>query len=127
MRYVLQPRVLAAPPPLDISADMYRAIKDARSILGAAFELEENFDLLIGNYIELEQSALNIAAEALARHRHDYADLFSVRADVNRRVVNFLSTARLFLDQLPQKVQGCRCEYSSIKQQLVEFYDSSFE
>lgn len=127
MRYVLQPRLLTPPPPLDVSADRYQALKDARSTLAAAFELEENFDLLVGNYLEFEQSALNIAAEALARRRHDYTDLFEIRADVNRRAVNFLSTARLFLDQLPQKVGRCRCEYSSIKQQLAESYDASFE
>jgi hypothetical protein len=127
MRYVLQPRLLSPPPPLDISADRYRAIKEARNTLTAAFELEENFDLLVGNYLELEQSALNVATESLARRRHDYADLFDIRADVNRRAVNFLSTARLFVDQLPQKVEGCQCEYASIKQQLAESYGASFE
>lgn len=127
MRYVLQPRLLAPPPPLDISAERYQAIKDARSTLAAAFELEENFDLMVGNYLELEQSALDVASEALARRRHEYTDLFSIRADVNRRAVNFLSTARLFLDQLPQKVQRCHCEYSSIKLLLAKSYDDSFE
>jgi hypothetical protein len=127
MKYVLQPRLLAPPPPLEISAERYHAIKGARHVLAAAFELEENFDLLVGNYLELERSALEVATEALARRCHEYAEVFAIRADVNRRAVNFLSTARLFLDQLPQKIQRCGCEFSSVKALLAQSYDASFE
>jgi hypothetical protein len=96
-------------------------------VLAAAFEIEENFDLLVGNYLELEQSALNIAAEAVAKRHQDYTDIFSIRADVNRRVINFLSTARLYLDQLPQKTKRCGCDFSNIKNMINTHYDSRFE
>jgi hypothetical protein len=56
MKYYLQPALLAPPPPLRIKKQEYEQLTEARSLLNAAFPLEENFNLLIGNYLELENS-----------------------------------------------------------------------
>lgn len=93
----------------------------------AGFPIEENFDLLIGNYLELEQTALFLAASDMVRHRSDYHEFFEVRADLNRRAVNLLSTARLYVDQVQQRISACDHDKIPIKAALAQRYDANFE
>ncbi len=125
--YYLQPAVLAPPPALRITKKEFDALSDARRKLVAGFPIEENFDLLIGNYLELEQTALSLAALDMVRCRTSYQDFFEVRADLNRRAVNLLTTARLYVDQIQQMISDCGHEKEPIKAALSEQYDNSFE
>jgi hypothetical protein len=127
MKPYLQPALLSPPPPLEIEEAEYSILLQSRPVLDAAFSFEENYDLLVGNYIELEYAALSLSAESMLRQRHDYEDLFEVRAELNRRVVNFLSAARLFVDQLPQRIALCGGEKDELKAKLSSEYDVSFE
>ena len=126
MKPYLQLDHLSPSPPLEIEEAEYSLLLQSRPVLNAAFSFEENYDLLIGNYIELENAALSHAAESMVRQRHDYHDLFEVRAEINRRVVNFLSAARLFVDQLPQHIEQCGGEKDELKAKLSSEYDASF-
>ncbi|WP_156919276.1 hypothetical protein [Azovibrio restrictus] len=96
--YYLQPAVLAPPPALRITKKEFDALSDARRKLVAGFPIEENFDLLIGNYLELEQTALSLAALDMVRCRTSYQDFFEVRADLNRRAVDFLHASRVYVE-----------------------------
>lgn len=127
MKFRLQPRMLSPPAAMEIDEAEYRLLRSSRPILIAAFELEENFDLLIGNYLELEKSALSITADAMVRRRHGYEDLFELRAETNRRAINFLNTARLLLDQMMQKVKRCGGDSTDIKALLSAYYGNQFE
>ena len=102
--YYLQPAVLAPPPPLRITKNEFESLIDARQKLVSGFPIEENYDLLIGNYLELEQTSLSLAASDMVRNRQDYQEFFEVRAELNRRAVNLLTTARLYVDQIQQKI-----------------------
>jgi hypothetical protein len=104
MKPFLKPALLAPPPALEISDTEYLELKRARPILSAAFSFEENYDLLVGNYLEFENAALSITAASIARRRFDYQEMFELKADMNRREVNFLSSAWLFVDQILQRV-----------------------
>lgn len=127
MDHYLQRAVLDPNPPMEITAEEYHRLVEARSILNAAFSLEENYDLLVGNYIELENSALTLATSTMAQRRHEYEDMFELTAEMNRRAVNFLSTARLFVDQIRQRVGACGCDNVLVKTKMNEEYDKSFE
>lgn len=127
MKHYLQPCVLGAPPPLDLTEAQYRELENASKILNAAFALEENFDILLGNYVELESTALAIAASAFVRQELEYGDFFRTRAKVNRRAVNLLSTARLYIDQLPRNAGKVGLDPAQVRQWLAEQYDANFE
>jgi hypothetical protein len=127
MKYYLQPALLAPPPPLEISQQEYDFLRNSREVLEAAFGIEENFDLLVGNYLELEHAALAIATSAVARHLSEYQEMFELRAEMNRRAVNLLSTARLFVDQLPQRFKECGQDGDEAKEWLRDQHASSFE
>lgn len=127
MKPYLQPAFLTPPPLLEIEEYEYLLLERSRPVLNAAFSFEENYDLLVGNYLELENSTLTLTAESIVRQRHEYQDMFELRAELNRRMVNFLSSARLFVDQLPQRIGECGGNKEEIKSKLKIEYDASFE
>lgn len=127
MKYFLQPALLSPPPPLEISEQEFLDLKDAKVVLNAAFAIEENFDLLIGNYLELETSALSLVANAMVRQVSEYQEMFELRAEINRRAVNLLTAARLFVDHLPQRYKDCNRDPTEVKTLLSGEYDGHFE
>ena len=58
MNSYLRKNVLGIEPILPITDEQFKALAEARSVLSAAFALEESYDLLIGNYVEFEQELL---------------------------------------------------------------------
>jgi hypothetical protein len=127
MDYYLQPAFLAPPPSMEITEGEYQDLLSSRIVLNAAFSLEENYDLLIGNYLELENSALALATTTMVRQSHEYHDMFELTSELNRRAVNFLSSARLFVDQILQRVRACGGERSGIEKHFNKEYDDAFE
>jgi hypothetical protein len=112
---------------MEITEEYYLELKSARLILDAAFSFEENYDLLVGNYLELERSALALSAATVVRQNYEYHDMFEITAEMNRRAVNFLSSARLFVDQLLQRVGACGGEKEEVKRRRSAEYDAAFE
>jgi hypothetical protein len=126
MEYVLQPELLSPPPAQPITEERFNHLKTARTVLIAAFDIEESFDLVVGNYLEMEGSGLNLALSAAVRAKHDYTDLFEVRAELGRRVVNLLSSARMFIDCLPSSAAGCGIDKAEVEKWLNAEYDGHF-
>lgn len=127
MKHYLQPAQLDPPPPLEISQQEYDLLRNSRKVLDAAFGIEENFDLLVGNYLELEHASLAITTSAVARHLSGYHEMFELQTEMNRRAVNLLSTARLFSDQLPQRFSECGQDGNKAKDWFRDQHASSFE
>lgn len=130
MNTYLRQHVIGPAPEVPISDAQFEAAKSARVVLTAAFALEESFDLLIGNYIEVEQELLTAAAANAARSTNTYEDFFELRSTVNRRVVNLLTAGRLYLDQAPQHLAKCAQDATTaradFKKRTNDHYDASF-
>lgn len=130
MNTYLRQYVIGPAPKIPISDAQFEAAKAARVVLAAAFALEESYDLLIGNYIEVEQELLTAAAANAARGVNTYEDFFELRSTVNRRVVNLLTASRLYLDQAPQHLATCAqnptTARADFKQRTNDHYDASF-
>ena len=128
IKYVLQPHLLAPPPEQPITHDQFGALRSARKVLIAAFDFEESFDLLVSNYVEMEDAGLSLALGATVRRRlRRYQDMHEMRAELNRRVVNFLSSARLFIDYLPQRAEDCGVDKAIVAALRSAEYDKHFE
>lgn len=127
MDYFLKRAVLAPSIMLEISQQRYDEIKKATQILSAAFALEETYDLLVGNFIELETSALSLAAKSMMQAPHHYDEMFELNAQMNRRAVNFLTTAKMFVDQLQQRIGTCGGDKAAAKAETSKHYDMLFE
>lgn len=129
MRYYLRQQIIGRAAELQITEAEFKCIVAAKELLTGAFALEESYDLLVANYIELEQELLAAAAETLVRDMHEYQDFFYLRSTINRRVVNLLTTTRLYLDQAPQYLSTCAADSHAakieLKKRLSEHYDTS--
>lgn len=107
MKYIVRKRALGSFPQIDISLDEFNALKAARATLSSAFAMEEKYEILVANYLELEKEALLLAATSAVRTALEYSEFFQIRSVLNVRLVNLLTAARLYLDQLPQDVADC--------------------
>ena len=89
---------------------LYRAMNSTRhsdqSTLRNALSIEEKYEILLSNFIEFEQTALTQVLSNAVRDLDTYDKFFENRVALNARLVNFLSAARLYLDQLPQHMIG---------------------
>lgn len=130
MRHFLRQLVLNPAPEIPISDQEFSTAQDARNALSSAFALEEAYDLVVSNYIELEQEALGAAAKVGCREARDYDDFFELRSTLNRRFVNLLSACRAYLDQAPQLLSACTEDSDTVRVELKSclsrHYDSSF-
>lgn len=131
MRYLLRKSVLDTVPEVDISAEEFASLKAARPVLSNAFAIEEKYEIVIANYLDLEKQLLDIAATNSVRAMHGYAELFEIRSVLNIRLVNLLTATRLYLDQLLLHIRDCVPEESNaaelVNAKRAEEYDTHFE
>lgn len=107
-RYVIGVRDLDGHPEFEISESDYRDIRQARNVVLAALGVEETYELLVTNFLDFERELLDITVEHSVRSNFLlFDDFFHVRHRASRRIVNLLTSARLFIDQLPQRIGHC--------------------
>jgi hypothetical protein len=115
---------------ISITNDDFQKIKNASDVLVSAFALEEAYDLVVANYIELEQEILSASVSEVCRESQSYNDFFGLRSTINRRFVNLLSTCRSYLDQTPQLLTRSAENPSDARNQFnigrSKHYDASF-
>ena len=128
MRYVLRIAVLGRFPEIVVDIDRYSRIKQSKAILNHSLSIEEKYEILIQNYLEFEKGLLNVAANDMIKRPIDYADFFDMKLVFNRLIVNLLTSAKLYVDQLHRHVRSCLPEdsdaLSKTKALLSEQYDS---
>lgn len=126
----IRKNVIGNAPEVPIDDAQFEAIAQARVVLAAAFALEESYDLLIGNYVEVEQELLAAAARSAVRNLSECQDFLELRSTINRRVVNLLTATRLYLDQAPQRLRDCavdpRTARTEFKKRTNHHYDAFF-
>jgi hypothetical protein len=113
--YNLRTNVLGNVPEISIDEKSYQALRHARNVLINGFAIEEKYEILISNYLEFEKRILSATAECMVRAPVEYSDFFEVRLDLNIRLVNLLTSARLYVDRLGRDVRGCLPERGDIE------------
>ena len=111
-----------------ISEAEFDAIRAAKQRLMFGVGIEEKIDLVLENYAELERSLIDMALEHSIFPGKINALLDGGTHLVNRRIANFLTTARLYLDQLAHdlsKIHGKASDtYKNFKKSTNVEYDS---
>ncbi len=87
-----------------ISAEEFAAAQRARVTLSVGLGVEEKFDIALENHADLERHLLDMALEySLFPGRIDEL-LNHARRSTNRRLTNYLATARLYVDQVKHDI-----------------------
>jgi uncharacterized protein YjiS (DUF1127 family) len=91
---------------IELSKGEYDAISRARMSVQAAVGVEQNFALLVDNYVEYERELLELASQLVVRPEASlkWREVQSQILRANRRLANLLSSARLYLDQLRSEI-----------------------
>lgn len=131
MEYFLKKDFLEPVPVIKISAKFYSKLKYARKILVTAFELEQAYEIILNNFLDLEKQTLSISSTHLIKEIHQYAEFFELRSVLNTRFVNLLASTRFYLDYTPHHIQFFNNDEFNFhllyKKKCSEKYDSHFE
>lgn len=131
MKYTIRVWASGAFPELSIEEDRYNSLKQARHCLSAALAIEEKYELLLSNYLDLEKECLSITSDYMVRSSTDYSGFFDIRLAFNKRVVNLLTSTKLYIDQIQQHVKACLPDREDIGNEVKALfsaeYDKNFE
>ncbi len=99
MKYIITPKLVGLKEVIEIDEQEYKDIKNPKVNLLELFYIEEDFDLVLENYIEYEIELLSIASRTMIFPNDDYYSISRDRKTISRRIMNLLSTCRAYLDQ----------------------------
>lgn len=115
-------------PEIEITENKFQSLNKANKVLKAAMSIEEKYEIIISNYLELEKESLSISSSNMLRRSHNYSYYFDVRSTFNRRIVNLLTSTKLYLDQIYKQIEVCNVDLVSIiKKETNKEYDNAFE
>lgn len=80
----------------------FETILNARDILRDAKDYEERYEMLLGNFLDLEKFFSDYTIESQLSFSYKYESLSVIFMDANRRVMNLLTTFKSYLDQSPR-------------------------
>jgi hypothetical protein len=131
MKYILRIHALGKYPELELGKEEFESLKIAHEALSEGLAIEEKYEILISNYQEFEKEILDHASQSMIRTPIDYDDFFQVRVGFNRKLVNLLTAARLYIDQLHRHIGAIQRDKSGIKEQIKQLFseecNKSFE
>ncbi|WP_442960864.1 hypothetical protein [Pseudoalteromonas sp. SWYJZ98] len=128
LKYRLTINAAGRSPVLEIDEEKFNSIVTALNQLSAAMAIEEKYELLIGNYLDLEKEVLNVTAEDILYSSSEYSGFFDIRLACNKRIVNLLTSTKLYIDQIQQHTKICVPDSSSkVKAFFSKEYDENFE
>ncbi|MCL2024877.1 MAG: hypothetical protein FWG78_03790 [Coriobacteriia bacterium] len=116
--YYIASRIVAYQTKQPISESEFEAIERAKRYIEYGLSIESKFNILLDNYTELEKELLSTAAEYSVHHGRAERLLVEGIPLFNRRVANLLTTARLYLDQIPHDLSSL---YGKDSTQLKKF------
>jgi len=126
MRYGLTRRVLGFQSFVEISADHYENARAAKVNLQTFLRIEENFDLLLANYADLERDLLDIALRTLVYQQPGWSSAMDNLSSTIRRLMNLLTVIRSYADHVPRHVGKAigKAEGEKIRSWLREVYEN---
>lgn len=127
MKFILCQSPNNTPPDVEISKDKFNQLKVAKVCLAGALAIEEKYELLISNYLDFEKECLNITADHMVRESISYANFFDINITLNRRMVNLLTSAKLYKDQIYQHIKACIPLDDSIQSQVKSLFSAEYD
>jgi len=100
MKYSITRLVLGFRALIEISAEEFERIRDAKAKLILALDLEEKLDFVLENYADYERELLNLTLHQMLFHDLDWSAFRLNVQLINRRLANLLASGRLYVDQV---------------------------
>ena len=111
----------------EIPSNRYDEICRSKLICVKALAIEEIFALLLDNYLDFEAELLRRGQELVIWSAKPHDDTMIARLDIDRRILNFFTSCRLYLDSSCKNVSAIygdpSTELASLKLALSSHYD----
>ncbi len=127
MKYVLRKADLSDELEIEISKESYAAYKESRTILFNCLAIEENYEVLILTYLDLERQIFDATASHMVRGFIDPLDVFDVRLALNIRLMSLLTSARLYIDQFCHQLRECVPRLSDAETLAKSFLSKEYD
>lgn len=127
MRYILGKNILGFTPEIEITEEQYNKYKESQLVLTNCLEIEEKYEILISNYLQFEKNILFTTATYMVRAQIDYSDFFDIRLSLNISLVNLLTSARLYIDQLHHHFKVCCPTVSKTKMIIKNLFSKEYD
>jgi len=101
----------------------YQSLIEAKGNYSRATRVEENFDVVMENFFELEEALFHVAMSNLVFGSHSRKEFDTARNLIDRRLTNLFSSTRLYKDALlfhSLKFLGKGDAYSQLKAAITE-------
>ncbi|MFM5640049.1 hypothetical protein ACET6M_08495 [Aeromonas veronii] len=123
MKYFIKQMILGKTIALPLDEVQFETLKISQNILSSAMAIEEKYDLLVSNFLELEKELLTQVAQQMIFSQNSYNESHDIISIFNRRVINLLTSTKLYYDQIEKHVRTCQhgCESSG---NLAKYYFS---
>jgi hypothetical protein len=129
VKYAVTKLVMGRPPQLPIDEPTFVTIRSASHSLFRVFQIEEDYDAVVGNYVDLERAVLSLGIEAFTKRRITRPESDSDRRLLSRLLANLLASARAYRDHTIQHVErlagGTAQHRGAAEQYFVAEYDAS--
>ncbi len=113
----------------EITEDKFSKLKEAKKCLFESLFIEEKLDLVFANYLEIEKEVFNLSLNQMIKINPEWSKAMDEKNILNLRIVNFLSTTRLYIDQMKHsfsEIYGKESnQYTTIENKCSEEYDSN--
>lgn len=131
MRYGIANLVIGKNPFVRLTEKEFNEIKLAHRSLTEILYIEEKFNLVMENYAEYEKELLVLTTDAMIFTDISYSGFQAQKHTVNRRLVNLLTTCRLYRDQILHNLNVIYGEKSDLmketEKQMSSEYDTHLE
>ncbi|WP_157182236.1 hypothetical protein [Methylobacterium sp. WSM2598] len=126
MKYMLVNIIYAVSDGVEISEERFIKLLEACIFIATVTEVEEIFDFCMENYYEIELEMLSMVQRDLLFSSDD-REYSRMRGQINRKIMNFLSSAKSYLDQAPLRMVDIfgktSKEFKSFKIETNRSYD----
>lgn len=115
---------------IDINEERFSELKCSKMILDQALAIEEKYEIVRSNYVELERRMTDEIVTNMTISIES-KDIFDTIIALNVKLINLLTSCRLYQDQVPQIVRKCLPETSEplekTKKLFSDEYDNNFD
>jgi len=125
MEYFLKP--LGQSPIITIDSKRFALLKKSKHILSEALAMEEEYEMVISNYIDLEKESINVSVSNMVRNYRGHVDFFEARLALNRRFMNLLTSVRLYHDQLTAHCIACLPEENGVEERVKTLFSAEYD
>jgi hypothetical protein len=126
MQYEIRLLVDARDKFVELSRHDFEQAWDAKQKLVLALDIEDKLELVLGNYSEFEQELLDVTLRFALFKDFDWTSNMGQFLTINRRIVNFLSACRLYVDQVKHAISAAYGKPSSQYDLLCKSFSEEY-